>query len=614
MSSIVDLNDRSQADALSREALQQLKVITDNMAASVTRCSRDLRYLWVSRNYAARLGRPPEDIAGKPILEVIGQEAYESIRPHIEKVLSGQREEYEAQVDFLGNGARWVHAVYVPTRNSAHEVDGWIGVVTDVTARREAEERLLESEERFRTLANAAPVMIWVSGPDKLCTFFNKPWLDFTGRPMSLELGNGWAEGVHPDDLERCLELHTSSFDARHPFRMEYRLRRADGEYRWILDHGAPLYQEGGFTGFIGSCVDITEQKLMADRLLAQRVQLVDAQRLANLGSWERDLQNNTLDCSDELVRILGTSDPPLTLAEYMEFVHPGDRERLSKAAARVYTSVTPIEVSYRIIRADGEMRFVRAIFEAIRDNRGAAIHTVGALQDVTEQVQAAEALRESEGRLRALTAHLVELQESGMKSLARELHDDLSQNLAALALEISTLIPSSGKPPQAFSEKIRALRGRVEHMAGDVHAISRRLHPAILDDLGLEAALREECTRFSDRTGIPVEFESNGMSTRPEAGVSLCFYRVTQEALHNVAKHARATNVRVTLSGAEGACLLRIEDDGRGFDPGGAKDRSSLGLISMQERARLVNGNFTIQSEPGKGTRVQLSVALLES
>jgi PAS domain S-box-containing protein len=135
-----------------------------------------------------------------------------------------------------------------------------VGHVAGDADRRHAGEARTEDEARFRMIADAAPALIWASGPDKLCTFFNKTWLDFTGRAMEQELGNGWAEGVHPDDLERCVSVYESSFDARRAYRMEYRLRRKDGEYRWVIDQGAPLIEPGGvFRGYVGSCIDITE-------------------------------------------------------------------------------------------------------------------------------------------------------------------------------------------------------------------------------------------------------------------------------------------------------------------------------------------------------------------
>jgi PAS domain S-box-containing protein len=151
-----DLIERSRVDDNLREALEQLQLVTENMPASVTRCSNDHRYLWVSRSYASWLGRAPEDIAGRPIQSVIGQEAYEIILPHIAKVLSGERAEYEVRIDYGGNGTRWVHAVYVPTTGADYKVDGWIAVVTDITnARRAQEESMVrEKMQSLGTLAS----------------------------------------------------------------------------------------------------------------------------------------------------------------------------------------------------------------------------------------------------------------------------------------------------------------------------------------------------------------------------------------------------------------------------------------------------------------------------
>jgi PAS domain S-box-containing protein len=144
------------------------------------------------------------------------------------------------------------------------------------------------TETEFRILADNAPVMIWRAGPDKLCDWFNKPWLDFTGRSLEQELGNGWAERVHPDDFDRCLAIYTGSFDRREPFSMEYRLQRHDGAYRWLLDNGRPFYRDGVFAGYFGSCVDVTEQREHRERL-----ERLAAEREALLREVHHRVNNN---------------------------------------------------------------------------------------------------------------------------------------------------------------------------------------------------------------------------------------------------------------------------------------------------------------------------------
>jgi PAS domain S-box-containing protein len=157
---------------------------------------------------------------------------------------------------------KWVRAI----GRTFYAADGtptrFDGVTLDVSDQKQSEAGLRESEQRFRLVADAAPVLIWVSGTDKLCNWFNQPWLAFTGRSMAEEVGNGWVEGVHPDDLDRCLQTYTAAFDARTPFSMEYRLRRNDGEFCWLNDNGVPRFRSGGeFDGYIGSCIDVTEYK-----------------------------------------------------------------------------------------------------------------------------------------------------------------------------------------------------------------------------------------------------------------------------------------------------------------------------------------------------------------
>ena len=156
---------------------------------------------------------------------------------------------------------------------------------------REASEDLRESEARFRIVADAAPALIWMSGPDKLCTFFNQPWLNFTGRKLEQELGNGWTEGLHPEDMRQILSDYREHFDARKPFALNYRMRRGDGGYRFVVNHGVPRYDvQGNFAGYIGSCVDLTERKQAELELQRQRAELAHVARLTTMGELTASL------------------------------------------------------------------------------------------------------------------------------------------------------------------------------------------------------------------------------------------------------------------------------------------------------------------------------------
>jgi len=237
---------------------------------------------------------------------------------------------------------------------------------------------------------------------------------------------------------------------------------------------------------------------------------------------------------------------------------------------------------------------------------------------ELAEKPEAKTELRspESEEAQRQLTnlpALLVQVHETERRLLARELHDDLSQKLVALSMEASELSKSSLESLDAIGERIRDLGQKIGGLADDVHLMSRQLHPSILDDLGLEAALREECLSASQRLGIPVRFKAEDVPRLLPGDIALCLLRVAQESLRNIAKHAGAKEVRVLLARHKTDLALFVEDIGNGFDIEQARGKRGLGLISMEERVRLVNGDFQIRSQPGEGTEVEVHVPLPE-
>jgi PAS domain S-box-containing protein len=311
----------------------------------------------------------------------------------------------------------------------------FLGAVIEERAK--GERSLRESEQRFRIVADAAPVLIWMSGLDRQCVFFNKTWVEFTGRRNEQEIGNGWAEGVHPNDLERCLEVYTAAFDSRKPFVMQYRLRRHDGEYRWISDNGVPRYDSPGvdgyvgdpkgvFAGYIGSCTDITDLISKEQALRESEARIGLAAESANLAFWIYDAEKDTVWLSEKGREIYGfTPEEPLCRASFRPRIHSDEREIVAATFECARASSETFEIEHRIIKPGSETRWVVVRGRYLRDEQGKIFEIVGVTIDVTGQKRAALQLQLHRQEL----SHLSRVAVMGemAASLAHELNQPLS-------------------------------------------------------------------------------------------------------------------------------------------------------------------------------------------
>ena len=320
----------------------------------------------------------------------------------------------------------------------------------------------------------------------------------------------------------------------------------------------------------------------------------------ARLGMWIWDLRTNDIWLTEKCQEILGFA--PATVVTHDLFVgrlHPHDRKRIESETQRALDIEAVHQTEYRVALPDGSVRWIASHLRVDREASGRPVRILGICIDLTEQRMAEIAARELSGRL-------INAQEDERRRIARDLHDDLSQRLSLLSVDLH-LLKRTQADPRAFAE----LASQIEELSSEVHKVAYRLHPAKLDQLGLPIAARSWCRDVSQQSGVAVEFTASDVPAELPRDVALCVYRILQEALRNVVRHSGATTARVELTGTGDALHLAVSDSGSGFDIAGVKNASGLGLLGMRERASLLDGDVAVQSRPGAGTRVAVTIPL---
>ena len=337
-------------------------------------------------------------------------------------------------------------------------------------------------------------------------------------------------------------------------------------------------------------------------------------------GLWDWDLRTDKAYYTDRLKELLGyrPDELPDTLDEFWNRLHSDDYEAVRLAVDNHLNEHVPYIVDFRLQTKSGEYRWFHGRGQALWDKTGEASRMSGSIADITDRKQAEEAVRESERKLRqnesvlrGLAGRLIFAQEEERRRLARELHDDLAQRLAVVAIDTGRLELQLMDRPAPVRQALGEIKNGIVRISQDVHSLSRQLHPSILDDLGLIKAVESECAGFSKREGIEVVFNHENIPRVIPKDVSLSLYRIIQEGLRNISKHACAQHTSVCLQGIDHDVLLSVQDDGIGFDRAEVKENPGLGFSSMRERARLIHGEFSIKSQPEKGTVITVRAPL---
>ena len=357
----VDVTDKVLTRRGIETSERKFRDLAETATISLHWVGPDGTILWANQAELDLLGYSAEEYIGHNISEFhVDAYVLENI---LDRLRSGEKlREHQARLRAKDGSIRYV----VIDSSVLFESGRFIHTrcfTRDLTEQRIVENALRQSEQQLRVITEATPVMIWLAGTDKLCYYFNKSWLDFVGRTIQQEIGNGWAENVHPDDFERCLQIYLSHFDTRQPFEMEYRLRHRSGEYRWILDHGVPRYTpEGTFEGYVGGCLDIHDQKEAAEKVrkageeVRRSKELLDVALAASgTGIFKWDPETDLLEIDENLKRLLGLEpqEKVATMEELICRVHRDDRVRVAFAidASRAGGD---FEMEFRVTSARG--------------------------------------------------------------------------------------------------------------------------------------------------------------------------------------------------------------------------------------------------------------------
>jgi PAS domain S-box-containing protein len=485
-----------------------------------------------------------------------------------------------------------------------------MGTVRDITERKQIELQLLESEERYRAVVEDQTEVITRYGPDGTYTFVNDIYCRFFGKSREDLLGKTWMPEAYPADVP-LIEAKLRDMNPQNPVVViENRVYAGSGEVRWMQFVNRGFFDANGVlveTQAVGR--DVTERKSAEEAARKYAAVVQDLYDNAPCGYHSLDADGIYVRINDTELQWLGYDrDEIIGKKSFADLITPESMEVFHNNF-RIFKEQGHVDgLEYLMLRKDGSSMPVLLSATAIRDKQGKYVMSRGVLLDITDRKQAEETLR-------GYSMRMIELEEEMRKKLAAELHDDIGRDLSALGLNFAIIKNGLSRESKA------TLGGRIEDSSMLIEGLSRsirdimlNLRPSVLDDYGLASALRGQADLYAKRYGIAVDLQVEDTAHRLSEHVETALFRIAQEALANVAKHAEANNVEINLGGggAGGKWLLSIADDGRGFDAaadGHSDTGSGWGVTIMRERAKSVGAHFYLDSEPEKGTVVSVEL-----
>ena len=409
---------------------------------------------------------------------------------------------------------------------------------------------------------------------------------------------------IHPEDRNRVWNAVNEAMKNHTPYSAEFRVRRTDGAVRWIAAKGEFYFLPTGKPKrMLGMAIDITELRRAQEALRESEERLRMAAQAGKMFAYSWDAASDVIERSGESAGILGFDETKLlTGQQAVARIHADDRERIKAAIAALTPAKPSLEVTYRMIRPDATMIWVERNSRAYFDDHGTLQRIVGMVADITDRKLAEEALA-------SVNRRLIEVQEAERARIARDLHDDIGQRLSLSAIKLEELRQLPRDSAEKFDASISEIQAQLSEVSSSVHTLSHELHSSTLEHVGLVAAIRSCCRDLSEQRKAEIHFTHEGIPQSVPQEISLCLFRVLQEALHNALKHSGVWQFGVELRGTSDAIQLIISDSGVGFDCKTAWRGQGLGLTSMRERLKLVQGELFIDSQFKRGTTIRARV-----
>lgn len=492
----------------------------------------------------------------------------------------------------------------------------WLQLKREVARRREVEEQLRRSRDFYLTLFDDFPSLIWRSDAAGKSDYVNRAWQHFTGLTQAEALGDGWVGLIHPDDRPRCLAAYEAAFSSRGTYETEYRFRRHDGEYCWIIDRGLPYHDlDGAFAGYIGYSHDISERVKTEQALRESEKRFRETLENIQLIAVRFDTAGTVTFCNDHFLNLMGWRREEVLGVNWFDRFVPPDQGTVKRVFyAAVQSGTMPVHFQNDILTRDGERRFVSWTSTVLRDGGGAVTGVMSIGEDVTERNQAVNTLFRYQEELKHLTSELSLTEERERRRLAADLHDRIGQTLAFAKIRADSLrhhVSPGGEAP------LREVTGLLEQTIQDVRTIMFQISPPLLYEVGLEAALEWLAESFQKEHGFTVSFHDDGEPKPLDEEVKVTLFQVVRELLINAAKHARPRQVRLCVQRSEGRIVICVEDDGAGFDvaqallPPRSRSVNGFGLFNIRQRLEHLGGDIRLDSCPGRGTTVTVAFPL---